>query len=65
MHIHKDGKLYLTKGEMIMNEMLYNLGHMIITIICSVIASSGFWAYIQKRRRKKERQKQNAYWIGT
>lgn len=27
---------------------------MIVTIVCSVIASSGFWAYIQKIRDKKD-----------
>lgn len=27
---------------------------MIATIVCSVIASSGFWSYIQKKRDKKD-----------
>ncbi len=27
---------------------------MIITIICSVLASSGFWAYIQKKHESKD-----------
>lgn len=27
---------------------------MIITIVCSVIASSGFWAYLQKKLEKKD-----------
>ena len=27
---------------------------MIVTIICSVLASSGFWAYAQKRQDKKD-----------
>lgn len=27
---------------------------MIITIVCSVIASSGFWAYLQKNLEKKD-----------
>lgn len=27
---------------------------MIITIVCSVIASSGFWAYLQKHLEKKD-----------
>ena len=27
---------------------------MILTIVCSVLASSGFWAYIQKRGEKKD-----------
>lgn len=31
-----------------------NWVQMIITIVCSVLASSGFWAYIQKRNDKKD-----------
>lgn len=27
---------------------------MIVTIICSVLASSGFWAYLQKRNENKD-----------
>lgn len=27
---------------------------MIVTIVCAVIASSGFWAYIQKRNENKD-----------
>lgn len=27
---------------------------MILTIVCAVIASSGFWAYISKRSEKKD-----------
>ena len=27
---------------------------MVATIVCAVIASSGFWAYIQKRGEKKD-----------
>lgn len=27
---------------------------MVITIVCAVIASSGFWAYVQKRSEKKD-----------
>ena len=27
---------------------------MALTVVCAVIASSGFWAYIQKRSEKKE-----------
>lgn len=27
---------------------------MVVTIVCSVIASSGFWSYIQKKRDKKD-----------
>lgn len=26
---------------------------MLITVVCSVIASSGFWAYLQKNLEKK------------
>lgn len=28
--------------------------NMMITVVCSVIASSGFWAYIQKKQEKKD-----------
>lgn len=27
---------------------------MVVTIVCAVIASSGFWAYIQKRNENKD-----------
>lgn len=27
---------------------------MIVTIICSVLASSGFWAYVQKKKEAKD-----------
>lgn len=27
---------------------------MVVTIICSIVASSGFWAYIQKRSEKND-----------
>ena len=27
---------------------------MVVTIVCSVLASSGFWAYIQKRNENKD-----------
>lgn len=30
------------------------LGEMIITVVCAVMASSGFWAYLQHRRDKKD-----------
>lgn len=30
------------------------LAQMIVTIICAVAASSGFWAYIQKRNERKD-----------
>lgn len=29
----------------------------IVTIICSIIASSGFWVYLQKRAEKKDAKK--------
>lgn len=31
---------------------------MIVTIICSVVASSGFWAYIQKKNENKDNKSQ-------
>lgn len=31
---------------------------MLITVICAVLASSGFWAYLQKRREKKDNKTQ-------
>lgn len=31
---------------------------MIITVICAVIASSGFWAYVQKKNEKKDAKTQ-------
>lgn len=31
-----------------------NLGSIALTIACSVLASSGFWAFIQTRRDKKD-----------
>lgn len=37
-----------------MIEMWPGWGGMILTFICSVVASSGFWAYIQKRSEKKD-----------
>ena len=30
---------------------------MIVTVICAVLASSGFWAFLQSRRDKKEAKK--------
>lgn len=27
---------------------------MVVTVVCAVIASSGFWAYVQKRGEKKD-----------
>lgn len=31
---------------------------MVLTIVCSVVASSGFWAYIQKRSEKTDAKTQ-------
>lgn len=31
---------------------------MIVTIVCSVVASSGFWAYIQKKNENKDAKSQ-------
>lgn len=31
---------------------------MAVTVVCAVIASSGFWAYIQKRSEKKDARTQ-------
>lgn len=33
-----------------------DLFQMIITIVCSVLASSGFWAFIQKRSERKDKK---------
>lgn len=32
--------------------------HMVVTIVCSVVASSGFWAYIQKHRDRNDARTQ-------
>lgn len=37
-----------------MVEMWTEWGDMIFTIVCSVIASSGFWSWLQKRSEKKD-----------
>lgn len=37
---------------------------MVITIICSVLASSGFWAYIQKRSEKNDLRTQMLIGLG-
>jgi len=47
--------------------------HMIVTILCSVIASSGFWAFIQRFMDKNDASKQlliglahdRIMWLGT
>ena len=35
---------------------------MLITIVCSVIASSGFWAYITRFADRKDVKNRNAHW---
>ena len=37
---------------------------MIVTIVCSVLASSGFWAYIQKRGDKNDLRTQMLIGLG-
>lgn len=37
---------------------------MIITIVCSVLASSGFWAYVQKRSDKNDLRTQMLIGLG-
>ena len=37
---------------------------MIVTIFCSVLASSGFWAYIMKRSEKKDVKTQMLIGLG-
>lgn len=37
---------------------------MVVTIICSVVASSGFWAYIQKKSEKKDLRTQMLVGLG-
>lgn len=37
---------------------------MVITIVCSVIASSGFWAFLQKRLEKKDVKTQMLIGLG-
>ena len=37
-----------------MKEMWTEWGRMLLTFICSVVASSGFWAWLQKRSEKKD-----------
>lgn len=37
-----------------MSEMWTEWGRMIFTFICSVVASSGFWAWLQRRAEKKD-----------
>lgn len=34
--------------------MTLQLVQMVVTIVCSVLASSGFWAYLQKRNEKND-----------
>lgn len=37
---------------------------MLITVVCAVLASSGFWAYIQHRREKKDLRTQMLIGLG-
>ena len=37
----------------------------VLTIFSSVLASSGLWAYLQKRSELKRCENRDAYWIGT
>lgn len=37
---------------------------MLITVVCAVLASSGFWAYIQHRREKKDLKTQMLIGLG-
>lgn len=37
---------------------------MLITVVCAVIASSGFWSYIQSRRDKKDVKTQMLIGLG-
>lgn len=43
---------------------MYNIIQMVITIVCSVLASSGFWAYIQKRTEKNDVRTQMLIGLG-
>jgi len=43
---------------------LYGIIQTAITIICSVLASSGFWAYIQKRSEKNDLRTQMLIGLG-
>lgn len=37
----------------------------VLTIFSSVLASSGLWAYLQKKSEQKDVKNRDAYWIGT
>lgn len=43
---------------------MYGIIQTAITIICSVLASSGFWAYIQKRSEKNDLRTQMLIGLG-
>ena len=43
---------------------MYSVIQMAITIICSVLASSGFWAFIQKRSEKNDLRTQMLIGLG-
>lgn len=38
---------------------------MVLTIISSVLASSGLWAYLTKKKRKKRCKNRDASWFGS
>lgn len=38
--------------------------HMVVTVFCSVVASSGFWAYLQKRSESKDSKTQMLIGLG-
>lgn len=41
-----------------MTESFIEILHMFLTVMCSVLASSGLWAYIQHRRDRKDAKTQ-------
>ena len=43
---------------------MYSIIQMVITVVCSVLASSGFWAYIQKRTEKNDVRTQMLIGLG-
>ena len=43
---------------------MYSIIQMAITVVCSVLASSGFWAYIQKRTEKNDVRTQMLIGLG-
>ena len=41
-----------------------NIAQIIVTIVCSVLASSGLWSFIQARREKKDAKTQMILGLG-